>query len=90
MRKKENQWFYCETWMRKTTIKRCQGCSISKENPKCPEESYNKDKQLDARVKKVRDMEEQKCPKCGEYLVSSLYFAFCPQCGLSDDEEDEE
>ena len=89
MRKKENQWFYCEAWNCKTTIKNCQNCSVSKKNPMCPEESYKKDKQLEEQVQKVRDMENQQCPKCGEYLVSSLYFAFCPHCGFPDDDEDD-
>ena len=35
-------------------------------------------------------MENQQCPKCGQYLVSSLYFAFCPHCGFPDDDEDED
>lgn len=45
--------------------------------------------QIEEEVTKVRDMEKQKCPKCGTYLVSSLYFAFCPNCGLLDDEDEE-
>ena len=89
MRKVENQWFYCDVWSIKTTMNRCKNCSNSKKNPKCPEETYLKEMKLEQVVQEVRDMEQETCPNCGEYLVSSLYFAFCPNCGLPDDEDED-
>lgn len=82
---KRNPWFNCEEFGRKTTRGRCMKYCYVKDKEKCIAKNIQEDLETD----RIKSMEKEKCPKCGSYLVSSLYFAFCPTCGLSDDEGEE-
>lgn len=84
-----NKKFWCEEFMIHTTFNKCLKNCKKNDNENCANTKLTKDMQIEEEVTKVRDMEKQKCPKCGTYLVSSLYFAFCPNCGLLDDEDEE-
>lgn len=90
MKKFEDNWFECDEYMIKTTINRCVRCCKKADAKKCAMEKFKVDKQIETEVQRIRDLEKEKCSKCGEYLVSSLYFAFCPNCGFADDDENEE
>ena len=82
----KNRWFTCGEFNRKTTPERCmKNCSH-----KNKEECIRKNIKEDEEIERVRALEEEKCPRCGCNLVSHLYFAFCPQCGFPDDEDEDE
>lgn len=78
--------FRCSDFNFKTTYEKCLRNCNKQNKAECAKENLD----IEIEVEEVRNLENQRCPKCGSYLVSHLYFAFCPQCGLNDDEDIEE
>lgn len=90
MRSLENTYFYCDDFKRKTTINKCKRCCSKSNSEECARERLAKDMEMEEQIAKVKALQNKKCDKCGSYLVDHLYFAFCPNCGLDFDEDDEE
>lgn len=82
-----NMEFWCDEFQNFSTYNRCIKNCWKKDKIQCAEKRLFGEIYENQEIEEIRSMEKERCPKCGSYLVSSLYFAFCPQCGLSDDEE---
>lgn len=82
----KNKWFSCPEFMQKVTYSRC----VKRCSKKDREECALKNLKEEIEVERIRNLEKEKCPKCGSYLVSHLYFAFCPTCGFEDDEDEDD
>lgn len=78
---KKNPWFICGEFNRKTTRGRCLKHCFRTDKELCIAKNIEEDK----KIQKVRALEKEHCSVCGSFLISHLYFAFCPNCGLQDE-----
>lgn len=86
----ENEWFECDVFQRKTTINHCKRCCYKIDAEQCAKEKLKKDMKIEKEIQETKELEKQKCPRCGDLLVGHLSFAFCPTCGFPDDDDEYE